>query len=264
MADWIETDIKSGVAFATLNRPDKRNALTRAVIEELDAFVAEVDGNDAVRLFVLRGNGKVFCAGMDLAEMQSRADADDPEKEWQIDSDVYNQLVSRIFALKIPTLAVLQGPVLAGGTGMVFACDMVLASENAFIALPEPKRGIVAAMVAPLLVFRTGMSTASYLLMSGKSLTAKEAAGHGLLHEVVAEENLDQARTLLIESILTGSNSALRSTKEHLRSLASANVVEQIRASSSVSAIARKSEDAQEGLAAFNEKRKPNWEVKLD
>ena len=263
MYEFIEAEIQNDVALITLNRPDKRNALTRAFIGELNQFVEEVKANSNVRLLVLKAKGSVFCAGMDLSEMKERARADDPEKEWQHDSEIYNRLVSSLFALPIPTLAVLQGPVLAGGTGMVFACDLVIASDKAFVSLPEPKRGIVAAMVAPLLVYRAGMSTASWLLFSGKPLAANEALRRGLFHEVVDEDSLESATTSLINSILTGSHAALQSTKTHLKQVADVDVLRQIGESTEVSAEARRSPDAQEGLAAFAEKRNPNWQIEF-
>ena len=259
MYEFITTEIKNGVATVTLDRAEKRNALTRKFIGELTEFVDQVRSDGSIRLLVLQATGKVFCAGMDLAEMKSRAAADDPEKEWQTDSEVYNELVSRIFSLPIPTLAVLTGPVLAGGTGMVFACDLVLASDNAFVSLPEPKRGIVAAMVCPLLVYRTNLGTASYLMLSGKPLSANEAQAKGLFHEVVSGDELEATKSSLIESILTGSPSALTSSKSHLREVAGVDVIQQIKNSTEVSATARRSDDAQEGLGAFAEKRPPRW-----
>lgn len=264
MSEYIQTEIKNGVALLTLNRPEKRNALTRKFIGQISHFVAQIQNDSSIRLLVLQATGKVFCAGMDLAEMQSRATADDPEQQWQQDSEVYNQLVSSLFSLTIPTLAVLPGPVLAGGTGMVFACDLILADESAFVSLPEPKRGIVAAMVAPLIAYRTDVATASYLLLSGKPLSATAALSRGLYHEVVAKQELESAKNELVNSILTGSSAALLASKTHLRKISGIDVVEQIEQSTKISAEARRSADAAEGLAAFLEKRKPKWNVSFE
>ena len=262
MYEFINFGIDKSVATITLDRAEKRNALTRKYIQELSDSVDRVQADESIRLLVLRAAGTVFCAGMDLTEMKSRALADNPEKEWQTDSEVYNELVSKIFALPIPTLAVLPGPVLAGGTGMVFACDLVLAADNAFISLPEPKRGIVAAMVCPLLMHRTNLSTASYLLLSGKPLTADEAHKQGLFHEVVPPEELENAERTLVQTTLSGSPSALALAKSHLKKVANVDVLQQIKDSAVISAQARRSADAREGLAAFVEKRPPRWEEK--
>lgn len=264
MSELIQLEIRQQVALLTLNRPEKRNALTREVILEMNQLVEQVKADEDVRLLVLQATGSVFCAGMDLAEMKSRAEAEDPEQEWQSDSEVYNQLVGNLFSLSIPTLAVLPGPVLAGGTGLVFACDLVLASENAFISLPEPKRGIVAAMVTPLLMYRTNLSTASYLLLSGKNLSAIAAQNQGLFHEVVPAAELETAKLELINSILTGAQSALRSTKNHMRGIAGVDVVRQIQQATKVSAEARQSLESQEGLAAFADKRSPDWQIEFE
>ena len=261
MAEFTHSGIRNGVATLVLDRPSKRNALGRAMIREINTFLEAIADDDSVRLMVLKAEGTVFCAGMDLAEMQSRAQAADPEREWKTDSDVYHELVRRILELPFPTLAVLQGPVLAGGAGLVFACDLVLASDNAFLALSEPKRGIVAAMVAPLLLRKTSLSVANYLLMNGKPVPAADALVQGLWNEVVPAAELEQAKIELVDSILTGSNTALRMTKMHLgRLTCSADLLAQLQDAAVMSAEARKSADAREGLAAFQEKRKPSWQ----
>ena len=139
-----------GVARLTLNRPAKRNALTRELIERTLAAVRRIRDDAESRLLILTGTGPVFCAGMDLGEMQARAGSDNATEEWQQDSVVYRDLLWELFTLPIPTLLVAQGPALAGGLGLLLACDIVLASEDAFFSLPEPKRGITAAVVAPL------------------------------------------------------------------------------------------------------------------
>jgi methylglutaconyl-CoA hydratase len=260
----IKTQISQHVATLTLNRPEKRNALTRDGIQAMARFIQEVKQSDSVRLLIIQGLGKAFCAGMDLAEMQNRAAAENPETEWEKDALEYNQLVSSLFSLPMPTLAVLQGPVLAGGVGIVLACDLVIAAKEAFIQLPEPMRGITAAMVCPLLLHRTSVSTASYLLLSGKRITAETALGMGLIHELVDGTELDGAKNTMVDSVLRGSPVALSLTKSHLQKIAGEQVVSQINYSIHESARARETKDAREGLAAFLEKRDPAWTINTD
>ncbi len=250
--------IENRVATLVLDRANKRNALSRSMIEELVESISKVANSDA-RVLVIQAKGPVFCAGMDLGEMQARNSAADPEAEFQYDSKIYRDLLVGLLQLPIPTIAVLQGPVLAGGVGFVLACDMVIGSENVLFALPEPRRGITAAMVTPLLIYRGGVGAASYMLLSGQRISGGDAFRFHLCHQVCAEDELGQAKLSLVESILTGSPAALALTKSHLQKCAQDDLIAQIDQSISVSAKARETEDAKEGLAAFLEKRSPNW-----
>ena len=248
-----------GVARLTLNRPVKRNALTRELIEQTLAVVRQVRDDPDARLLILTGAGSVFCAGMDLGEMQARAGNDNATEEWQQDSVVYRDLLWELFTLPIPTLLVAQGPALAGGLGLLLACDIVLASEDAFFSLPEPKRGITAAVVAPLLAYRIGPGQAGYLLLSGRSLSATDAQRIGLCHELAPAATLDQHERELTSAILTGSPDALAQTKRHLLTGPAASLTDWLQSGMQVSATARETQDAREGLAAFLENREPGW-----
>jgi methylglutaconyl-CoA hydratase len=256
----VNVTIDNAVGTIELNRPEKRNALKRDFIEEIAAAVAKMAGDTSVRVVVFKAQGTVFCAGMDLGEMQARAQSDDGPKEWQRDSEVYCDLLTAIYSLTVPTIACLQGPVLAGGVGMVLACDFIIAADSAFLSLPEPMRGITAAMVTPLLIHRVGAGPASHLLLSGRRLSVTDANTIGLCYEVVPADELGQAVDSLVQSIMQGSKSALAITKRHINHCGGANLVENIRHSVSVSAEARETDDAREGLAAFLEKRKPKWQ----
>ncbi len=256
----VQTSIEAGVATVRLCRADKRNALSRELLQQLSEAIKKVLADSSTRVLVLQAEGPVFCAGMDLAEMQARATSEDGQKEWQKDSADYCELLVELYSASVPTIAALQGPVLAGGVGMVLACDFVVAVEDAFIALPEPQRGITAAMVTPLLVHRVGAGRAGHLLLSGRRQSAKDAASTGLVYEVVSPESLASSVKSLTESILLGSPEALAITRHHLDEVGGNDLVARIRQSIEVSAKARAGQDAREGLAAFLEKRKPNWQ----
>jgi methylglutaconyl-CoA hydratase len=259
MGQFVESSISDGVARITLNRPNKRNALTRAMIGDLVAAVDELHRNDKVRILILQANGKVFCAGMDLGEMQQRAASDNAEAEWQRDSEIYAELLCKIYELPVPTISAVQGAALAGGLGLVLSCDMTIAAQSAFFSLPEPARGITAAMVTPLLAHRCGYGTARALLLSLQRCSADRAAELGLVHSVVDDEALPGNVDELVSSALAGSPAALAITKAHIDRCAGGQVTAQIRESVTVSATARQTEDAREGLQAFLEKRQPNW-----
>ena len=255
----VSSDHSNGIATVTLNRPEKRNALSRELLGQLSAAVSESLADASTRVLVLKANGTVFCAGMDLAEMQARATSEDGEREWMKDSKDYCELLVSVYCSRVPTVAVLQGPVLAGGVGMVLACDFVVATPDSFFALPEPQRGITAAMVTPLLAHRVGAGRASHLLLSGRQQSAEDALSSGLVYELAEKEKLGQSVDSLTKSILQGSPEALAITRQHLDSV-SGGIASQIRESVEVSARARASDDAREGLAAFLEKRKPKWQ----
>lgn len=256
---FVELTKTDGVARLLLNRPDKRNALTDDFIREITAAVQDVAADESVRVLVLAAAGTVFCAGMDLGQMQQRATAENCEALWLEDSRILRDTFKALFELPIPTVAIVQGAAVAGGMGLIASCDLVLPSNNAFFALPEPQRGITAAMVTPLLLHRIATSAANELLLGGIRMTASRAAQVGLCLEPVAPEELATAEENLILSILNGSRAALAQTKQHVIDCAGSGVLAQLDHSVELSALARKTADAREGLQAFLEKRKANW-----
>lgn len=260
MGQSVESSIADGVARITLDRPEKRNALTRAMIADLVEAVDRVAENPAARILVLQATGKVFCAGMDLGEMQQRAASPQAAVEWQHDSEVYAELLCKIYELPVPTICAVQGPALAGGVGLVLSCDMTVAARSAFFSLPEPARGITAAMVTPLLAHRCGYGAARAMLLSLQRFSAERSAELGFCHAVVDDHAVASAVDELVVSALAGSRAALAITKQHIDRCAGSGITAQIRESVSVSAAARKTADAREGLQAFLEKRKPNWD----
>ncbi len=214
MAPLIIRSCQHGVARIRLNRPDKRNALTRAMLQELLAAVRSVASNQEARVCIVEADGPVFCAGMDLGEMQSRAESADANAQWQMDSDVYCDLLNELYSLDIPTIAAVQGAAVAGGVGIVLACDMTVVADTAFFALPEPVRGITAAMVTPLLVHRVGFGAARNLLLTLERCAAERAVHIGLANDAVAGERLASRVDEMAASVLSGSRTALCADKE--------------------------------------------------
>jgi methylglutaconyl-CoA hydratase len=258
---FTHLDCRTPVAWLTLNRPDKRNALKRATLEEIATHVRAIAANESLRCVVLQSTGDVFCAGMDLGEMQERASSPDCHREWQRDSEIYRDVLLSLCELPVPVIAKLQGPALAGGVGLVVACDLVVATDSAYLMLPEPRRGITAAMVTPLLIQRVGMGPAGALLLSGERWNALRCQTLGLFHDVVPPAELDSRVDRLLEQLLTGSREALAMSKAHLWRMSGSNLREQLAESMDLSARARETADAREGLQAFLEKRNPGWQV---
>lgn len=251
---------EGGIAQITLNRPQKRNALLREQLAEFRDFLTQVQSDRHLRAVQLTAEGPVFCAGMDLAQMQETAAHPLATTRWRHDAELYRDVLRELWLLPVPTVAVVQGPAVAGGFGLVLACDLVLASEAATFFLPEPQRGLTAAIVTPLLVYRLGAAAASYLLLSGRQIDAHQASGWGLCQQVVKSGMLASATNDLLESICSGSPQALAATKRHLRECHGGHVIEQLDAAVELSASSRETNDAREGLQAFLEHRNPLWQ----
>jgi methylglutaconyl-CoA hydratase len=259
MQQFIKTEFENGVGRISLNRPDKRNALNREMLDQFCQSVDELNSRDELRVLVLQAVGSVFCAGMDLAQMRERATDPNRDQLWREDSESYHKALLALLNCRFPTIAAVPGPAIAGGVGLVLACDIVIASDAAFFALPEPRRGIVAAMVTPLLLRRTSQARARYVVLSGKKIPAEEAFVIGLCDEVVRQSECESAIEETLQSVLESSPQALATTKRFLDSIGVSDLREALNRAIQVSADARASADAREGLDAFLEKRKPAW-----
>jgi len=255
----VKTHIHERTGTIILNRPQKRNALSRALLSELSQALDDLHQERQVRAVILAASGPAFCAGMDLLEMQETSRADDALAQWHRDSVAYRDLIEKMLQFPKPLIAAVNGPAMAGGAGLVLACDLVLACEAASFGLPEPRRGVVAGMVAPLLVFRVGAGRAAYLLLSAKSISAAEAHRIGLYHEMASADHLWPKANELAAACGACAPEALLLTKRMLNETIGEHLMTMLTAGAAVSATARTTEAAAEGLAAFLEKREPNW-----
>jgi methylglutaconyl-CoA hydratase len=242
-----------------LNRPEKRNALSRAMLAELAQALDDLHQERQVRAVILAGSGPAFCAGMDLAEMQTTSRADDALAKWRDDSVAYRDLIETMLRFPKPLIAAVGGPAMAGGAGLVLACDLVVAAETASFGLPEPRRGLVAGMVTPLLAFRIGAGRAAYLLLSAQTIAAAEAHRIGVYHEIVAADHLWPRANELAGQCAACAPEALLLTKRMLNETVGEQLTTMLTAGAAVSATARTTDSAAEGLAAFLEKREPKW-----
>ena len=256
----VQFDFSHGVARLRLNRPQKRNALTREMLWGLAAHLRSIEASPELRLLVLSAEGTVFCAGMDLGQMQETAKLDDAFDVWQGDSRLYRHVVGALVDLPAPTIAVVGGPAVAGGVGLVAACDLVLAADSAEFSLPEPRRGITASVVTPLLLRKVNLGAANQLLLSGQPWSAADALRCGLCQQVVSAGRLATAADDLEQSILAGAPQALRESKRFLRECLGGRLDAQLDRATDLSALARSQPEAREGLQAFFEKRPPAWQ----
>jgi methylglutaconyl-CoA hydratase len=244
-------------AIVTINRADKRNALSRALIAALTGAFQRVRDEPAARCVILTGAGPVFCAGMDLAELaESLGRRDDQTIVWD-DALRLAKLYDLIYTLPKPSVAAVQGSALAGGAGLVTVCDLALAVPEARFGYPEVRRGLVAAMVMPHLLRHVGERTARFLLLTGELIDATEACRTGLVNGVVPPADLLAKAEAWARALAEGGPEALAATKALLRQFSrqALSVEEAARAS----AAPRLNEECQQGLRAFFAKQPVPW-----
>jgi methylglutaconyl-CoA hydratase len=259
--DLVRYEIRSPAAVVTLNRADKRNALSRALIAALHEAFARARDDAAARSVILRAAGPVFCAGMDLAELQeSAATAGQGEPSvgviWD-DALRLARLYDLIYTLPKPTIALVQGPAVAGGAGLVTVCDLAAAAPEARFGYPEVRRGLVAAMVMPHLLRHVGERTARWLLLTGELIDADRARRAGLVNEVVAADQLEATGTAWAALVAQGGPEALARTKSFLQQFSRQAL--SIEEAAQGSAAPRLSQECQQGLRAFFAKEPPPW-----
>jgi len=247
----------SPAAVITLNRADKRNALSRALIAELASAFERAKDDSSARCVILAAAGPVFCAGMDLAELQESLNI--PKETTPVWDDALRlaKLYDQIYTLPKPTIAVVQGAAVAGGAGLVSVCDLAVAAPDAKFGYPEVRRGLVAAMVMPHLLRHVGERMGRYLLLTGELIDAGEALRCGFVNAVVPAEKLMEQAMTWAKALAEGGPQALARTKELLHQFSrQALSIEQ---AAQGSAVPRLSEECQQGLRAFFAKQRPPW-----
>jgi enoyl-CoA hydratase/carnithine racemase len=249
------------VGTIVLNRPGRRNALSRAMIAQLQEALGDFHLEKRVRSIVITGAGTAFCAGMDLHEMHAAAALPEEEKnkEFGDTAEEYRDLIEQMIELPKPIIASVNGPAVAGGAGLVLASDIVVATPAAQFGLPEPRRGIVAGIVAPLLAFRVGGGPAARLLLTSSLYAAEEALRLGIYHELIDEPRLWARCVQIGEECAAGAPEAVQLTKRLLYETIGEHLTTQLTVGAAISATARTTDAAQEGLAAFVERRQPEW-----
>ncbi|WP_395709179.1 enoyl-CoA hydratase-related protein [Reyranella sp.] len=249
---------RRGVATVTLNRPQVNNAYNGDLIDGLHAAMDGLGGTAGLRIVVLRGNGRHFQAGADLAWISGVATQSPAENERV--SRRTAEAIRRLDTCPVPTLALIQGGCFGGGTGIAAACDVVVASQDAIFSISETRWGLMAGIILPQLCQAMGLRQVRRYALTGERFGADEARRLGLVHEVCPTGGLDAAGDKIIEAVLMNAPVATTATK--LRSLAAARAFVDdgdLRDLIDEHARTRQQEEAREGLASFKEKRKPAW-----
>lgn len=253
----VKKHVPSGTIV--LDRPDKRNALSRQMMSDLQQAFSDLHQEKQVRAVVLTGAGSAFCGGMDLAEMLEASQRDDAQQQWFHDAVQYKELLETMLLFPKPIIAAVNGPAVAGGAGLVLGCDMVVGCPAARFGLPEPQRGLVAGLVAPLLTFRIGGGSAARLLLLADLIEAEEAHRLHLFHELVADDLVWARAHALAEQCSKAAPESLQLTKRLLNETIGDHLSVQLSSGAAASATARTTEAAAEGLDAFLSKREPEW-----
>ena len=255
----IQLTYDSGVATITLNRPEKRNAISFELIDDLLGALKEVEASDAIVL-ILTGEGKAFSSGMDLENLKALLGRS-PEQNLK-DSETMVRLFRSLYEFPKVTIAAVNGAAIAGGTGLALLCDFTLAVPEAKFGYTEVRIGFVPAIVSTFLLRQVGEKHARDLLLTGRIIGAEEAARMGLINEVVALEKLMQRARELAAQLMENSPSSLRATKQLLTDHARAELDMHIDAAVRENAAIRTTADFREGISSFLEKRKPVWSGK--
>jgi methylglutaconyl-CoA hydratase len=239
-----------GIMTILLNRPERGNAVNQQMLNELAGQLGEAAADERTRMVVLRGAGKHYCAGADLAARGNEPVSAEPQL-------TLVDVLTAIDMLPKPTIAVVHGAAIGGGAGFAACCDVVIAVEGAFFSIPEVRIGMAPLGVAPFLIRAVGHRNFRRYGLSGERIDAAEALRIGLAHQVCDAENLDETLAGVTDALLHGAPNAIRELKADMDRYASPSMA---------AVLARKpahaatlSEEAREGIASFKEKRKPRW-----
>ena len=254
----VRYEIRDGVAWVTLDRPEVRNAFDDALIGELKKIFDQAGGDPSVRALVLAGSGPAFCAGADLNWMKRMASYGYEEN--LADARALAGMLSALDRLPKPTIARVHGPAFAGGTGLVAACDIAVGAREATFCFSEAKLGLSPATISPHVIRAIGERAARRYFLTAEVFDAAEACRIGLLSAVVEAGELDSFLQGLLKHLLAGGPAAMREIKDLVRAVVSRPVDEALLADTARRiAEIRVSPEGKEGIASFLGKRKPSW-----
>ncbi len=240
------------ITVVTLNRSERRNSLTIELLNELIAAIRVASDEPRERVLILRGAGAAFCTGLDLKEA---ADL----KKAQMTAELVAKTLITLAETHLVTIAAVHGAAVAGGAGIMSACDFVVAAEKTKIGYPEVRRGLVAGLVMTFLRRQVGERNMRELVLGGELIDAERAREIGLVNRVVAPDQLLYEAQRFADSVLQGAPNALAQTKRLIEELWATSVKQDVDLALKHHMQARESAEAREGIAAFNEKRPPNW-----
>jgi methylglutaconyl-CoA hydratase len=254
----IEVHVSNGVAALWLNRPEVRNALDATMVAELTQALHTANDDRSIRAVVLAGRGPAFCAGGDLAA--SRRLGSGPANANERDAKALSALFHRLYSMEKPTLARIHGAAYAGGLGLIAACDIAVAAQDAEFCLSEVKVGMAAASILPYLLRAMGERHTRRFVLSAEVFSAADAYRIGLVHELAVPHELDDVVDSLLGRLVKGGPAAQSTAKRLIDEFAGRPLTPAVvSATAAHYAALRASEEGREGIAAFLEKREPGW-----
>lgn len=259
MTNKVRTHVdENGTATLLLNRPEVHNAFDPEMVDQLTGALEEIAASDEVRSVVLMGAGESFCAGADIAHM--KASASYTKKQNYAHAERSARMFQALYTLDKPTVACVRGAVRGGGCGLVAACDIAIASRLATFRLSEVKLGIIPAMISPYVIAAIGERMARRYMLTGEEMDSADAYRIGLVHDIVEEDELLPRVSTILAQLYSSGPRAMAAVKA-LIPLATHSAIDErlVAATSRRIADIRATPEAQEGLAAFLEKRKPSW-----
>jgi methylglutaconyl-CoA hydratase len=260
MADKLTTLRRTDegpVATVALARPETRNALNATLIAQITRCFGELVEEDGIRVVVLTGEGSMFCAGADIGYMRDTAGSSYDEN--LEDAQRLAEMYRAVDELPKPVVAKVRGAAIGGGAGLVAAADVAVGAQGTRFAFSEVRLGIAPATIAPFVVRKIGLSRARKLFLTGERFDTEEAHRIGLVHEVVAQRDLDAAIENVVSRLLQGGPEAQAAIKALLRQVEATEPLEALGLMSGVISTLRMGEEGQEGLGAFLDKREPRW-----
>lgn len=253
----VRTTLGGGVARVTLARPEVRNAFDAATIAAVRAAFESLGGSNDVRAVVLAGEGKSFCGGADINWM--RASLELTHAQNVADAAAMSEMFRAIDLCPKPTIARVHGAALGGGCGLAAACDIVIAADDAIFGFTETKLGVVPGVIAPFALAKIGASNARALFLTGERFDAKRAQAIGLAHDVVPASEVDAAVDRVLRELLSSGPQAIAAAKQLIRDVRAASYDDTLGITTRAIADRRVSDEGQEGLRAFLERRKADW-----
>jgi methylglutaconyl-CoA hydratase len=257
MFQTIRMDFEGNIGRITFARPEVHNAFNATMIGELAQAFDLVKAKKSIRVAVLTGEGKSFCAGADLNWMREIINYSYEQN--LSESLLLAEALHKLYSLPKPTVAMVNGAAIGGGNGFLSACDIAVAADDAHFGLSEVKIGLVPAAISPFVIRKIGESKAREYFLTGKRISAQKAQEIGLVNQVVPRENLEGSVDELIRLLLTSGPEALASCKELIFRVPQMSLEEVKEFTARMIANLRISEEGQEGMASFLEKRKPKW-----
>lgn len=254
----LDIETQGPIATLWLNRPEVRNALDEVLLAEITQAVRQLENDDAVRVLVLAGRGKVFCAGADLNWMKRMAGYSDAQN--QADAMGLATILKTVHGASKPVIARVHGHAFAGGMGLAAACDVIVAEPTAEFCLSEVRIGLIPSTISPYILQSLGVQAAKRYMLTAERISAQEAYRLGFVQALAESGGIDQAVARIAQALISGGPKALTQTKALINTVANRTMDEElITETAGLIAKVRASSEGREGVASFLEKRRPGW-----